>query len=588
MTTILAIEDDDRVRDNIQDILELEDFEVITAKNGIMGLQLIRQQIPDLIICDVMMPEMDGYAVLNTLRQKKETAAIPLILLTAKANRNDWRKGMELGADDYLTKPFTPEELLKAIAACIKKRTAIKQQYTSQLQQVSDQLYRQLYYDSITNLPNRLSLRDRFGKILVNYERIKTNSTLIPVFCIGLDRFNRINDNLGYESGDLLLKAVAERLRKSVENQAVVAHLSADEFAIILTPIERKSFAQNVAEEIQKSLIQSFTINKQEIFVTASIGIALYSRDGNSIEKLLQNAKKAMTKVKHRGGNGYDFYSGLLNVGSVKKLSLEAELRHAMKREEFQVYYQPQVSLKTGKIIGCEALLRWKHPSKGFISPGVFLPLAEEVGLIEPIGEGVLEQACQDAKKLHQAGFESLRVAVNLSSRQFNQLNFRQRVIDILAHTKIRPQNLELELTESSLIQDPIIAKKRLEGFKSLGISISIDDFGTGYSSLKYLQQFPFDILKIDQCFVRDIDRNLNNAAITTAIVQMSHSLSFKVVGEGVETEAELRILKEQQCDAIQGYLFSPPLPFNKFEALLKSRKVLFSDRDRANQNIQW
>lgn len=584
MTTILAIEDDDRVRDNIQDILELENFEVITAKNGAVGLQLIRHQIPDLIICDVMMPEIDGYTVLNLLRQQEETAAIPLIFLTAKANRSDLRKGMELGADDYLTKPFTPEELLKAIAACLKKRTAIKQQYTNQLQQVSDQLYRQLYYDSVTRLPNRLSLRDRFGKILVNYEQIKTNSTLIPVFCVGLDRFNRINDNLGYESGDLLLKAVAERLRKSVEDRAVVAHLSADEFAIILTPIEQKKSALNTAEEIQKALVQSFTVKQQEIFLTASIGIALYSQAGNSIEKLLQNAKKAMTKVKHRGGNSYEFYNDFLNVGSVKKLSLEAELRHAMKRQEFQVYYQPQVSLKTGKTIGCEALLRWHHPKRGFISPGVFLPLAEEVGLIEPIGEGVLEQACQDAKTLHEAGFESLRVAVNLSSRQFNQLNFPQRVTDILAKTKICPQNLELELTESSLIQDPIIAKKRLEGFKSLGISISIDDFGTGYSSLKYLQQFPFDTLKIDQCFVRDIDRNSNNAAITTAIVQMSHSLSFKVVGEGVETEAELTILEQQQCDAIQGYLFSPPLPFKEFEALLKSRKVLFSERDRVNR----
>ena len=572
MKKILVIEDEEFVRENIVELLDAEGFEVIGAEDGRMGLNLARAMVPDLILCDVMMPELDGYGVLTALRQDSILATVPFIFLTAKAAKADLRQGMELGADDYLTKPFTRAELLGAIISRLKKQAAVQERYHTELQQAKEQLEYLIHNDSLTNLPNRLSLRDRFKQV----QPTDTDTEkLVGVLCLSLDRFNQINDNLGHIVGDLLIKAVAERLTASVGREDTVARLSADQFAIIVATIEHKKEVGNLAQTILEKLSETFALAGQEIFVTASIGIGLYPRDGAELEQLLNHANTAMAKAKQQGGDQYEFYTAAFNIGSSERLALQSSLRHALEREELQVYYQPLVNLKTGRIVGAEALVRWQHPERGLVSPDKFIPVAEETGLIMPIGEWVLHTACKQTKLWQTAGFSSLRVAINLSSRQFSQIDLRKQLVQILMETGLDPKYIELELTESMLVQNTEVAIRRLNALKALGVEIAIDDFGTGYSSLSYLQQFPFDILKIDRCFIRNITENANNTAITKAIIAMAKSLNLKLIAEGVETEAELSFVYQQQCDGMQGFLFSRPVPAQEFEQLLKAGKRL-------------
>lgn len=572
MEKILVIEDEEFVRENLVELLDAEGFEVISAENGRDGIDLAKAMIPDLILCDVMMPKLDGYTVLMALRQDSATAAVPFIFLTAKATKADFRQCMELGADDYLTKPFRRAELLGAIASRLKKQAAVQERYHRELQKAKEQLDYLIHNDSLTNLPNRLSWRERFNQV----QRTGTSKEeLVTVLSVGLDRFNQINDNLGHDVGDLLLKTVAKRLTNCVRKQDTVAHLNLSQFAIILANIQHKKEVGNVAQNILNKLSQTFVLAGQEIFITASIGIAVYPRDGVDIEQLLNHANMAMTKAKQQGGDQYEFYTTALNIGSSDRLSLQSSLRHALERKELQVYYQPQVELHSGQIIGAEALVRWQHPERGIVSPEKFIPIAEETGLIVPIGEWVLWTACKQTKIWQSAGFPALRVAVNLSSRQFSQIDLRKQLVQILLDTGLDPKYIELELTESMLLQNTEVAIRRLNALKSLGVQIAIDDFGTGYSSLSYLQQFPFDTLKIARCFIQNITDDPSNAAITKAIIEMAKTLELKLIAEGVETEAELSFICENKCDVMQGYLFSRPVSKREFEQLLTSGKCL-------------
>lgn len=572
MKKILVIEDEELVRENILELLDAEGFEAISAENGRIGVDLAKAMVPDLILCDVMMPELDGYGVLNALRQETATATVPFIFLTAKAAKADFRQGMELGADDYITKPFTRAELLGAIATRLKKQATAQDQYQTELQQTKEQLQYLIHHDNLTQLPNRLSLRERFQQV----QATEMNSEqLITVVCLSLDRFNQINDTLGHSYGDLLLKAVAGRLIQCVDPQDTVARLEAGQFAIILATPQHKKEAENVAQTLLHRISQTFTVADQEIFITASIGMALYPQDGTEIEQLLKHANIAMTQTQQHGGDQYQFYTPVFNIGSSDRLALQSSLRYALERQELRIYYQPQVNLNTGEIVGSEALLRWQHPERGLVSPDKFIPIAEETGLIVSIGEWVLETACQQTKIWQNAGFSDLRVAINLSSRQFTQIDLRKQLVQILLDTGLDPEYIELELTESMLVRNTEVAIRRLNALKSLGVQIAIDDFGTGYSSLSYLQQFPFDILKIDRCFIRNITSNSNNAAITKAIIEMAKTLNLKLMAEGVETEDELSFVRQHQCDGMQGFLFSRPVPAHEFEQLLTSGKRL-------------
>lgn len=581
MTKILVIEDEQPYRENILDLLEAEEFEAISANNGLLGVQLALSEIPDMILCDVMMPELDGYGVLKALRQNPVTAAIPFIFLTAKADKVDFRAGMALGADDYVTKPFTCEDLLSAIAARLERQKDITKPLTQALQKVTEKLDRLLHYDSVTNLPNRLLLQELFNGIIhQRRSQIKAESNSpryvepsletqpIPLLIVEIDRFNRIDDRFTNAERDRLVKEMLERINSCLSTQDIIARLNLDQFAIILATLSQKKIIINVAQSILSALAQPFLINEQQLFLTASIGVIFYPQDGVELNHLVKKATVAMAHVKKLGGNHYQFYMSDLD-SDAQTLAIEANLHQAIEREEFQVYYQPIVDLATGKISGAEALVRWFHPNRGMISPAEFIPVAEETGLIVPIGDWVLKSACAQAQQWISAGFPEFKISVNLSARQFSQEELHQRIVQIIHTTGLNPENLELELTESLLMENAKRAIATLHELKQLGIHIAIDDFGTGYATLSYLKQFAFDTLKIDQCFVREVNSDPQNRAILTAVIQLAHNLNLRVTAEGVETETERDFLSEQHCDAIQGYLFSRPLPAVEMETLL-------------------
>ncbi len=606
MKKILVIEDEELVRNNILEILDTVDFRVIGACNGGIGVQLAEEHLPDLILCDVMMPELDGYGVLEALRNNPVTATIPFIFLTAKGDKTEIRQGMNLGADDYLTKPFRRKELLGAIEARLIKHDALYQGYAREQSResapvptVQPERPDSIYYDHLTNLPNQLLVREQFESLR---DRTHQKGGWISILSIGLDRFKRINQNLGHDFGDRLLMEVAQRLSQCVRPGDILARLHTDQFAIVLAsgadkgdratlsdPRDYSSIStakpmpEAIAQPILDRLTQPFCLQNREIFITASIGMSFYPQDGEDVDQLMKNAGVAMSYAKQLGGNQYQSYTPTLQSESLDDLTLETSLRYAVERQELQLYYQPIVGLEQGKIVGAEALVRWHHPQQGMIPPVKFIPLAEQTGLIASIGEWVLQTACNQTKSWQAEGLPPVRVAVNLSFRQFNQVDLSERLVRILDESGLDPSYLELELTESILVQNVELTISKLNELKSMGVQISLDDFGTGYSSLSYLQQFPFDLLKIDRCFVQDINTNATNAALTHAIIQMAHSLNLKVIAEGVETREELAVLYENNCDNIQGYLFSRPVKAEEFKRMLQEGKRL----DRQPQSVR-
>ncbi len=418
------------------------------------------------------------------------------------------------------------------------------------------------YHDTLTGLPNRRLFNERLQHEL---EKAKRYQQPLAVMFIDLDRFKYINDSLGHTMGDFLLKEVANRLKRIIRTGDTISRLGGDEFTIILSDSTLEE-TKNAANRILDLFAQPFIIEGQEYVVTPSIGISLYPTDGEDIETLIKNADTAMYHTKEEGKNNFRFYTHEMNQAISRKMLLEKDLRKALKNNEFEIYYQPQINTLNKGIIGIEALIRWKHPKMGLISPGEFIPLAEETGLIIPIGEWVLHAAIAQNKAWQLAGFSPMKVAVNLSILQFQDKSLVYAVDKALNEVKLDPKYLELEITESVAMTNVDFVIKKLNELKKLGIQISIDDFGTGYSSLSYLKKFPIDTLKIDQSFMRQMTESSDDAAIVRAIIAMAHSLNLKVVAEGVENESQMSFLHKLQCIQQQGYLFSKPIPVNEFE----------------------
>lgn len=433
-------------------------------------------------------------------------------------------------------------------------------------------LHHMAFHDSLTDLPNRQFFKDQLLQALDLSK--KTRGSLAILF-IDLDRFKLINDSLGHSVGDRVLQEAANRIQNSVRAGDFVARLGGDEFTVLLPVIEEESGAAKVAESILHAFSEPLRIEEERYFyLTPSIGIACYPGDGDTMLALMQNADAAMYAAKERGKNNFQLYSRGLHEETKQKLKLENELRTAVKEKQFLVYYQPQVDTRSGDMIGMEALVRWQHPERGLLTPSHFVPLAEESSLIVLIGELVLEIACLQNKQWQDQGLPAIPVSVNLSIHQLEQSDFITRVQSILDRTQLHPSFLELEITESMAIRhtDPILPK--LRELVDMGIRISIDDFGTGYSSLSYLMKFPVQTLKIDRSFVKEMARDTDHAAIVSAIISMAHSLHLKVIAEGVETEDQLHLLKEGNCNEVQGFLFSTPVPSDRLEELLQKNSV--------------
>jgi diguanylate cyclase (GGDEF)-like protein len=585
MTTILVIEDELPIRELIAEMLMLEDFEVLQAGNGREGIEIAQSQCPNLIICDVMMPVLDGYGVLTALQQDTSTASIPFIFLTARGTKQDIRYGMNLGADDYLIKPFTQDELLDAISIRLRKQANSLQQYRSELESKQEQLDYLLYHDPLTQLPNQLSLQDKFQQIVVSVAPTipsTPDEVTFPLILISLDRLHLINQLLGYEGGNELLCALVKEIKSFLQPQDIITYLNSNEFVILLVA-ERQTLNMETAHAQTTNLIQSLLqklstpllIRHQEVVLHLLFGIAFYPQNGRTLAQLLQKATIAKESAKSQLSAPFQFYRPELTAVN-DPLQLESDLRGALAKEQFVIYYQPQINTQSHRIIGAEALIRWIHPQRGLVSPGLFIPLAEETGLIQEIGEWILDHVCQQIKQWLDLDLSPVRIAVNLSARQFQQPNLAIWLANLLQKWGTDSSYLEVELTESMLVRDIPASIEQLQAIKSLGIRVAMDDFGTGYSSLSYLQQFPFDILKIDQCFIRKIDQNPKNAAIAQAIIMMAHQLNLRVIAEGVETPAELAFLQKNGCDDLQGYLFSPPVNAKIFTQMLQSKQSLF------------
>ncbi len=422
-------------------------------------------------------------------------------------------------------------------------------------------------YDVLTSLPNRAMFNQRLDYVLAHAGRYDEQ---FAVLFMDLDRFKIINDTLGHEAGDQLLKDVAVRLRGCLRESDTVARLGGDEFVMLITEFTHSRNVADVARKILETMARPFLLNGQECHVTASIGISSYPDDAQDVKMLLKNADIAMYQAKEHGKNNFQFYSAQMNVDSFDRLALEAALRRALERNEFLLHYQPKIDIVSGNITGMEALVRWQHPDKGMVPPAQFIPLAEETGLIVPIGEWVLRTACAQNREWQRQGFPSLRVAVNLSPRQFRQKNLVPEVAAILREAGLDAGLLELEITESMMVHDPVQTVKLLTELRATGIYLSIDDFGTGYSSLAHLKRFPIHSIKIDRSFIQDLPGDADSAAITLAIIAIADSLKLDVIAEGVENEAQMDFLRAHRCTEIQGYYFSKPLPPAEFAALLR------------------
>ncbi|RCJ37926.1 diguanylate phosphodiesterase [Nostoc minutum NIES-26] len=584
---ILIIDD---MADNLRvlsSLLTREGYNVRKALNWQMALSACQTVLPDLILLDIMMPEVDGYEVCQRFKAWDLTADIPIIFISALDDVFDKVKAFRIGGVDYITKPFEFEEVLvrvqnqMALRAArleiltlnaeleqrVKQRTWELEKALQKLQgeitsrrQLQSKLLDIALHDSLTGLPNRVLFIRRLAKAL-HCAKQESNYQFAVLF-LDCDRFKVVNDSLGHLVGDELLVAIARRLQACLTPVDTLARLGGDEFGILLEKIVDINSAIKIADNILQQLSIAFKLSRYEVFMNASIGINWGHKDYEKPEFLLRDADTAMYRAKALGRARYHVFDPAMYQEAIQLLELENDLRRAVDRQEFLVYYQPIISLGTGRISGFEALVRWQHPIRGLISPIEFIPVAEETGLINPINMWVLQSACHQLHiwQNHPATPENLTISVNLSARLFSQANLTTQIDQIIDETQVNPACLELEITESVIMENTHAVKTILQKLKARKIKLVMDDFGTGYSSLSYLHSFPLNALKIDKSFVKRMQHNQEDMGLVPAMIGIAESMGMAVIAEGVETKEQLKQLRSLKCDFAQGYLFSKPL----------------------------
>ena len=569
---VLIIDDEEQIRNLLIDVLG-STYDCSDAGSAEEALAALSEHTFDLVISDIDMGAMSGLELVPHVHSRSPDTVV--VMISGNQDIGFAIEALRVGAFDYITKPIdlrhVEASVERALNHCnlLKEKRRYKEQLEVLLQERTAQVDWLAYYDTVTKLPNRALFEDRLTQAV---SVAKAAHQSLGVLFISLDQFKKVNDSLGHGPGDILLREFAERLKSCISRSDTVARFGSDEFALLRTQIDgTKDLIETIAS-LSQVLKFSFDLPGHELFATASVGVSLFPLDGEDCQTLLKNAGAALYKAKRSGGANYQFFTADMHELATKRLELESNLRRAIQNEEFLLHYQPRVSVDSLTITGLEALIRWQHPQLGLIPPSEFIPLAEDTGLIVPIGEWVLRTACLQGQRWRDQGFAPVQIAVNISARQFHDQDLSQTVIRILEETGLSPKYLELELTESSIMQDAEFASEMLNRLKSMGINLSIDDFGTGFSSLASLKRLPIDALKIDRSFVKEATSDPDDAQLVMAIITLAHNLRLKVTAEGVETEEQLRFLQLLRCDEIQGYFFSKPLPADKLASVFEPR----------------
>ena len=574
--TILIIDDEEQIRSLLIDLLG-HIYHCSDAGSAEEALAALSKDTFDLVISDIDMGGMSGLELVPRVHSLAPDTVV--VMISGNHDIEFAIKALRVGAFDYISKPIDIRHVEASVERALNHHSLLveKRRYKEQLESLLEQRTAQVdwlaYYDTVTQLPNRALFEDRLAQA-VAIARAKDQS--LGVLFISLDQFKKVNDSLGHGPGDSLLKEFAERLKSCISKSDTVARFGSDEFALLRSQISGTKDVIETIGSLSQVLKFSFDLPGHEVFATASVGVSLFPLDGDDSHTLLKNAGAALYKAKKSGGANYQFYTADMHDLATSRLAVETNLRRAITNEEFLVHYQPRVAVDSLAITGVEALVRWQHPQLGLVPPSEFIPLAEDTGLIVPIGEWVLRNACWQGRRWRDEGFAPIQIAVNICGRQFRDQDLSETVIRILEETGLPPANLELELTESSVMQDADFASGVLSRLKSMGIKISIDDFGTGFSSLVSLKRLPIDALKIDRTFVRDATSDQDDAALVMAIITLAHNLRLKVIAEGVETEDQLKFLQLLRCDEIQGFLFSKPLQAEALASLFDSHAERF------------
>jgi diguanylate cyclase (GGDEF)-like protein len=596
---VLVVDDSSLIRAAMRERLELGGLHVLEASGGQQALDIIEKKLPDLVLLDIVMAGMDGITVLKTLRKSYSKLQLPIILVNSRDSTEELVQALDYGANDYVTKPVDfdvlwarlSNQLMQKLAAeymrtaqasleeQFRQRTAelnssnhkLKQEIRERLL-AEDRLQRQANYDELTGLPNRSLAIDRLEQTLV---KAKRHSLQPAVAFLDLDNFKYVNDTLGHAAGDELLREASRRLVQCARASDTVARLGGDEFLLILgdevdSDKSRELGLRHVGERIIDSFSKSFVLDGHEVNITPSLGFAIYPKDGDDENKLMRHADAAMYRSKHDGKNTFCFYSPDMTVKAKMRMNVESQLRHSMTRGELSLCYQPIVEAATGEIIKSEALLRWNSAELGMITPDYFIPVAEDTGLIVPIGEWVIHTACAQIRQWRDAGWDNLCVTVNVSARQFqSECGLLEIVSEALKVNDLPASALQLELTEGVLMRESKSSIEVMEALVNMGVKLLIDDFGTGYASLSYLQRYRFDSIKIDRSYISNVLVKEQDAKLVKAVIAMANSLGMSVVSEGVETRGQLDFLLDAKCKYAQGYFFSKPVPAKDFTQLL-------------------
>lgn len=558
--SILIVDDDPDNFDVIETFLNDRDYQLHYAASGQEAIASLETFQPDLILLDVMMPGMDGIEVCRRIKAMPYWEAVPIIVVTALTTKKDLAQCLSAGADDFISKPVNRLELTARVRSMLRIRqqyqdiATFNTQLEAKIQQRTAQLRTMIFQDALTLLPSRMFLLQKLT------ESLQSGQSSFAVVYLDCDRFKLVNGSFGHAVGNQLLIAIAERLQQHLRPGDLLARMGEDEFCFVLQHVRDTKTLESLLQTLLRSFDRPFAVGNCEMFASVCVGATLGSDAERSAEELLQDADTAMYQAKLRGKSSYQIFDRQMRLAILNRLTLENDLQRALERQEFVLHYQPIVNLHSEKLAGFEALVRWKHPERGLVSPGEFIPCMETTGLIVPVGMMVFKQACQKLCIWQQQGWGELTMSVNLSVRQFACPTLLADIDRVLAETAVNPACLKLEITESAIMDNPEMAIALTKELRSRQIQIGIDDFGTGYSSLGYLHRFPVDNLKIDRSFVSPIAADKGNHQVVNAIVALSNELGLSAIAEGIETTQQLQWLRQLGCEFGQGYLFSKPL----------------------------